>query len=177
MPRAHMSDARQALEALIDETLAGPAASLGYARGDITFARSIDIVLHKDAATFVVWLKPAAEDTGSYRETAYFKVGHRGDPPDRQGYALIDAFAERLRRWEASLGADDAAQMFAPAQASGAADAEWLPYFEWLAVRSGLKPSSRHVAPAAVAAQLLTEAHANGLRAVAHPAGEFVTGF
>ena len=177
MPRTHMSDARQALEALIDETLAGPAASLGYARGDITFARSIDVVLHKGGATFVVWLKPAAEDTGSYRQTAYFKVGHRGDPPDRQGYALIDAFAERLRQWEASLGAADAAQMFAPAHASGAAGAEWRPFFEWLAVRTGLKPSSRHVAPAAVAQRLLAEAHANGLRAVAEPAGAFVSGF
>jgi hypothetical protein len=174
---ADMSDSRRGLQALIDETLAGPAASFGYVRREITFARSIDIVLRKSQAAFVVWLKPHDEDTAAYRQTAHFKVGHRGDPPDRQGYAVIDALVERLREWERSLRAAETAELFAPASASPTGHTDWLPFFEWLAVRTGLKPASRHVAAAASAERLLEAARADGLRAIAEPAGDFVSSF
>lgn len=174
-----MSDPRQTLRALLDATLADPTTACGYALGGISFGRAVEITLRKGAATFVVWLTPATDPTACYKRTARFKIGHRGEPPDRLGYAVIDVLRDRLEAWEQSLSGDADARLFDAGTASdaGASTAEQLPSFEWLAVRSGLKPASRHVGSSAFAARLVEAARATGLHVVAHAADAFVSGF
>jgi hypothetical protein len=169
-----MSSARQALTALFAETLADPAAAGGYTLAGISFGDTVEVALAKGAATFVIWLRPARVPTGSYRQTSRFKLGHRDDPPDRLGYALLDAVCARVAAWEQSLGGDADAELFAAVASSSD---ESLPYVEWLAVRSGLKPACRSVAAAATAERLTDAARSSGLHVVTTAAAQFVSGF
>jgi hypothetical protein len=178
MPPDPMSDPRRTLRTLLDATLADTSTACAYALSGLSFGRAVEITLQKGAATFVVWLTPAADAT-AYRRTARFNIGHRGDPPDRLGYTFLDAMCARIEAWEQSLSDDAGAKLFAAGTAPSAAapTAERVPFVEWLAVRTGLKPSSRHVASSAFVDRLVEEARSSGLRVVAHVADAFVSGF
>jgi len=96
------STVRQSLETLLAETVAESSA-LGYAVAAVSFGDPCEVTLEKHGATFVVWLKPAGDAGPCYRNTARFKIGHREDPPDKLGYALLDATCARIEAWERSL--------------------------------------------------------------------------
>jgi hypothetical protein len=172
-----MSNARQTLQALLAESLADPSVQRGYALTAISFGDAVEITLEKGGAMFVVWLRPASDESAYYKQTARLKIGYRRDPPDAMGYALVDALCARIAAWEQSLGDDGHRQLFQPQtdKASGSAP-EW-PFLEWLAVRSGLKPTCRTVAHADAAERLIEEARANRMHVVACEARAFVSDF
>ncbi len=96
------STVRQSLHALLEETIAASSA-FGYALNAMSFGEAVDVTLEKAGATFVLWLRPGSDEARCYRKTARFNIGHRGEPPDRLGYALLDAACARIEVWERSL--------------------------------------------------------------------------
>ena len=114
-----MSRARQTFEALLVELLADPSSAAGYALTAISFGASVEITLDKGGAMFVVWLRPAGDQTASYTRTARLKIGYRRDPPDRFGYALMDRVCRQVASWERSLG-DEAMALFDATPAASA---------------------------------------------------------
>ena len=169
-----MSAIRQALEALVSETLADRTGATGYAVTAVAFSQAVEITLEKGDARFAIWLRPASHESSSYRQTARFKIGHDPDPPDRQGYAVIDAVCARIAAWESSLADDAAAHLFDPRPATPA-DAALTP--EWMAVRAGLKPACRYVVGPQGADALIEHARDDDLSVRVTPAGAFVADF
>ena len=94
---------RQSLNTLLEKTVIDASPALGYALTAISFGETVEVTLEKAGATFVLWLKPVSADAKCYRKTARFIIGHRRDPPDRLGYALLDAACARIEVWERSL--------------------------------------------------------------------------
>jgi glycosyltransferase involved in cell wall biosynthesis len=137
----------------------------------VFFGPSVEVTAEKGGAPFALWLRPAHDDTGSYRQTAALKIGYSGEPPDPAGYKLLDALCARVARWEESLPQGAISGLFDPAPPSaGAADPSappldadvqsWLSratvtpvHQEWLAERerglaahfAGLKTAARSV--------------------------------
>jgi hypothetical protein len=111
---------RESLKRSIEQVLAHPATGLGYELGAVVFGEEVELTLTKAGGSFVAWLLPAARPSESYDTTERFKVGHRGNPPDRQGYKVLDAVCARLRAWERGLPRGAEAALFAPPLAPAA---------------------------------------------------------
>jgi hypothetical protein len=169
-----VSAARQALEALLRDALADPSVASGYAIRSIAFGETAEVSLEKGGATFVLWVRSTADEGPFYAKTRHFKIGHRGDPPDQLGYAVIDAVRARIEAWEGALSASERASLFAPRAARHV-----RPYWglEWLAVRAGLKPACRILVASGDAERLLAYARADGLQVCVTEADRFVSGF
>ena len=177
---------RDGLKAMLAQTLAAPSSRFGYTVTAVSCGEAVEITLEKGSSTLVLWLKPASDEAAHYKKTSRFKVGHAGDPPDALGLALLDAACAQIGVWERSLPEDACAHLFDPrpepgSEAKRASPATILPGLdlplEWLAVRSGLKPTCRNVVRSADADGLVEEARACGLHARITPADTFIAGF
>jgi hypothetical protein len=104
---------RLSLKALLDAVAADPASAFGYAITAVFFGETCEFTFAKNGKTFVLWLRPATAEGGSYRDTQRFKIGHRHDPPDRLGYALLNTVCARIKAWEGSLPRGADAEIFA----------------------------------------------------------------
>jgi glycosyltransferase involved in cell wall biosynthesis len=109
---ASWSTARQSLDALLAETIAAGASTIGYAVKTVAFGESFEVTLEKGGSGFVVWVRPAIDDTPCDRQTIRFKVGHRGEPIDRSGYTLLDALCAAIEAWERKLHSGATMQVF-----------------------------------------------------------------
>lgn len=165
-----MPAVRKQLEMLVTEA----AAPLGYAVHAIAFGRTVEITLAKGGDSFVVWLRRWDPETPHYCRTGALGIGHRGDPPDRLGYQVLDALRAALQAWETTLPERAETHLFDPVSASRSGPASSL---EWLAVAAGLKPASRTVVPPHDVAPLVAQARARGLRACVTDGAAFVAGF
>lgn len=91
----------------IVETLlgAGPGTEVaaGYTLDSIHCGRTIDLAFGKKGAAFQVWLKSPKEDSGCYLQTARFRLGYTGEPPDPGGFNLLEWVSARIRENEAGL--------------------------------------------------------------------------
>ena len=173
-----MSNARETLEATLVDLLAVLPGG-GYTLAGLAFGEAVEATLRKDGASFIVWLRPVQGATECYRQTVRFKIGHDPDPPDRQGYALIEAWCARLADWERTLSDDAIAELFAPqpVSASRAAPIDSRLGLEWLAVRCGLKRACRKVIRPEERSWLLDAARADDLHVELTEANAFVAGF
>jgi hypothetical protein len=176
------SKVRELLETFISKTLADSSSSFGYAVTSVSIDESIEITLGKGQATFVLWLRPVADEGPCYRSTARFKIGYQRNPPDRLGYALLDAACAQIEVWERSLPDGAHTDLFDPQSASlEQTNSEGVllpePALEWLAVLTGLKPASRHVVRPDVIARWREQARAYGLHMQSLEATSFVSGF
>src|SRR5262245_8878839 len=161
---------RLKFQALVGDTLADPASGYGYQATNLEFGECVEITLEKDGSQFVIWLRPAEHATACYRQIGRFKIGHRDDPPDRLGHALLDALCRAIAAWERTLPGDAHSQLF---QARGddprsAPSVAWAsrsgkPALEWLAVRSDLKPACRYLVRPEEAGRIAEQARIDGL--------------
>ncbi len=149
------SPLRQSLHAVLGGAIAASSSTLGYNMAAITFGEAIEVTIDKAGATFVLWLKSARDATACFKSTKLFKIGHRGDPPDRLGYTLLTNLCTMLEAWEGTLPASAENELFAPraapvastsngasqslepAAAAALAQATYAPiYDDWLPVRA-----------------------------------------
>jgi len=112
------SPLRQSLHTLLSDAIAATSSTLGYDIAAITFGEAIEVTLDKAGATFVLWLKSAGDTTACFKSTKLFKIGHRGDPPDRLGYTLLTHLSTTLEEWERTLPARAEQELFAPRAAA-----------------------------------------------------------
>ena len=181
-----MSTARLTLQRLVADTVADPVTGHGYEATHVDFGKRIEITLTKSGAQFVVWLRPADHPSACYRQTGRLKIGHRGDPPDRLGYPLLDALCLALGEWERTLSEPDRSALFEPSTTtSDASDPASVasfrhagrPALEWLAVRSGLKPACRYLIRPEDVTRIAERARVDGLVARVTDAKRFVESF
>jgi len=151
---AAAADVRQSLHQLLQETLRNPASAFGYALTSITCGETWELNLEKAGTAFVLWLRAAADEARCYRQSAHCKLGYRGNPPDRLGFALLNAVCARVEAWERSLPDGASVDLFErtrrpaapsstrndapldPALAALLSDATFSPiYADWLPVR------------------------------------------
>lgn len=104
------ADVRRSLCALLESVVADPSTAFGYRFGGITFGKRIEVTVEKQGATFVLWLEDAREDAPCFSKTAHFRIGYRGNLPDRLGGSLLAAVHTRLMAWEETLPADASRQ-------------------------------------------------------------------
>lgn len=166
---ATRSALRQSLELLLSDILRG-APDKGYALGPITYSDAVEVTLHKGDARFIVWLRPASDQGGAYRQTTHFKIGYQDDPPDPNALALIDATRAHLQRWEKSVSAEAIGSLF-----DGRAIAS--PNLEVLAVRTGLKPTCRLLVHPNTVDASVQQMRDEGLGTAVTPADAFVSRF
>jgi hypothetical protein len=83
-----------------------------YVVTGVSFEGGPEITLSKDAASFVVWLKPAGDAVRFFRRTTRFKLGYRGKP-DASGLDVLDAICRRIEAEESSLEVGVEAAFFA----------------------------------------------------------------
>lgn len=100
---ATWATARRSLDALLAQTIRDSSATYGYAATAMSFGETFEVTLEKDGTSFVLWVKPASDQAPCYRQTTRFKVGHRGHPTDRLGYALLDIVCAQIEAWEKRL--------------------------------------------------------------------------
>src|SRR5262245_44722563 len=155
-----VSSAREMIERLVTDVLADPSATFGYAVASVSYGDPPEISLTKDGASFVIWVRPVGDRTQAYRSTARFKIGYRGDPPDRLGYALLDALCRHVEASDHALPEGRALRVF---DARPVAAPEPPATLEWLAVRSGLKPACSFLVDAMTAEPTIEQARAQGL--------------
>lgn len=103
------SRVRESFRLLLNE-VASP--QFGYSVGGISFARAAEVTFQKVEGSFLVWIRPAAEDTRSYKNTVQFKIGYSGQPPDKLAISLLNALCDRLRAWEVATPTADIAALF-----------------------------------------------------------------
>lgn len=173
-PDTTRSALRQSLEGLLGELFRESAAATGYTLDTIAYGDAVEVALHKGEARFVVWLRPSSDATGSYKQTARFKIGYLDPPPDRAGFTVLEAVQARIQRWEDALPEHATAQLFDTR-------ATVSPNLELLAVRAGLKPACRYLISPEAVAKLVRDVQAEGLHACvtedAAFVGRFRTGF
>lgn len=164
------AELRQSLEVMIGDVLRRSSIETGYALRSIGYGDAVAVTLHKGDAPFVVWLRPASNPSASYRQTALFKIGYVDTPPDRSGYALLDAVCAQVQQWEESLPEGACASLF-DGHALGS------PNLEMLAVRSGLKPACRYLVSPAAVDGVVRSMHDEGLYTCITEAPGFVSRF
>lgn len=164
------SGLRQSLEATLGDLLQGSANQTGYVFDSIAYGDAVEVILHKGAARFVVWLRPASDPSGAYKQTTLFKIGYLDAPPDRAGFDVLEAVQGRIRQWEGSLPDGMVGQLF-DGRAIGS------PNLELLAVRAGVKPACRYLVHPDAVDRLVREVHAEGLCARVTDGAAFVSRF
>jgi hypothetical protein len=107
-----MPAVRQSLEELITGAVAAAASRSGYALTAVSFGHALEVTFEKAGAAFVLWLTPISGGEPCYRQTLRFKIGYRGQPPDRLGYALMEVICAEIERWERSQPDDVPARLF-----------------------------------------------------------------
>jgi hypothetical protein len=141
---------RASLEALLAGLVASPSSGFGYAVAALAYGTSCEVTLEKGGATFVLWIRSASDAGPCYRSTVRFKVGYHHDPPDRLGFALLNAACAELADWERSLPEGAPAQLFtqAPPTEAPVQVAEPLdPAIEALLARATFQPLYREWLP------------------------------
>ncbi len=93
----------EALKPLLGELTLGQEIEKGYQLTQVNPGPSLELILTKGAGSFTVWLRNPADDTAFFKKTEKFLIGYRGDPPDRQGYEVIEALVKRIQASEAAL--------------------------------------------------------------------------
>jgi hypothetical protein len=132
----------------------------------------VRLVMSRDAASVVAWLKPRAAGGGAYRTTVHFLLGHEGASLDAAGRRLLDELHAAIVSREAALPASLLAAMGARTPTTGSD----IP-LDWLAVRAGVKPASRHVLHGAGIADLVASVGRHGLHAIAVDATDYLASF
>ena len=104
----------EALEPLLGALEIGGEVGNGYALSQLTTGASLELTLTKGAGSFIVWLRNPADETAFFKKSARFLVGYRGDPPDRQGFELIETLLKRITANEAALSDSAYDRIFEP---------------------------------------------------------------
>ncbi|MBL6975662.1 MAG: radical SAM protein [Deltaproteobacteria bacterium] len=100
------------VEALLGDAKPGDEVAAGYTLETITCSRTIDLAFQKAGAAFGVWLKSPKEESGCYLQTARFRLGYTGEPPDPEGFRLLEWLSARIRENEAGLSDEAYGRLF-----------------------------------------------------------------
>lgn len=78
-------------------------ARFGYRQAEVHVRRKVEVTFSSARGSFVVWLAPVGADTGFFRQTARFRIGYGGDPPDARGFDLLHDVCARVAANEAAI--------------------------------------------------------------------------